>query len=238
MKMKKILLSIPIIALAGIGTYYTTIPYLSPSSKIENKVVNPQILFITSEHDLRKLIRHGDAQSAEKIQTSLAAIEIKLHENHKKGYAVENLLNMLHSYDNDYSILAKTFTPLLEQIRQSDQFEQTNKQSFQSTLEQIGLYELKRTYADLESVRKDYIKEPTNKTKIEYENYHSHIKQIINELYLDASIDTPLYQYLDNHKRYFDLISNAYTTVQYDRISRLHSNANSIKTELQILPVN
>lgn len=236
--MKKILLSIPIIALAGIGTYYAIIPHLSPPSKIENKVVNPQILFIASEHELRQFIRHGDTQSIEKLQTSLAAIKTKLNEDRKKGYAVENLLNMLDTYNNDCSILVKTFTPQLAKIRHCDQFEQANKRSFQSTLDQIGLYELKSAYSNLESLRKNYLKEPSNKTKIEYENYHSHIKEIINELYLDASIDTPLYEYLDNHKHYFDLISSAYTTLHYDRINRLHSNAYSIKTELQVLPVS
>lgn len=238
MKMKKFLLLIPVIALAGLGTYLTTIPEVTPSSKTKTTVINPQTLFLASEHDLRQIIRHGDTSSAKRLQTSLVVIESKIKEQRKNGYAVEKLLNMLHTYQNDSSILTKTFTPLLEKVRQSDQFEQAHEKSFQSSLEQIGLYELRTAYANLESLRKEYIKEPTDKTKLEYETHNLHIKQIISELYLDASIEKPLYEYLDNHKHYFDVISNAYTTLQYDRINRLRTNGYAIKTELQILPAS
>ena len=105
-----------------------------------------------------------------------------------------------------------------------------------ASVEQIGLYELKTNYSDLDKLRLSYIKEPSLESKNAYESKLKELKLIINELYLDSAIEAPLFAYLDNHQFYLDTISRAYADLGYERIYHLRKNSYAIRTELQLLP--
>lgn len=234
--MKKLLLLIPVIVVAGVGAYWTTIP--KTPADIPKMALSPQALFLTSEHDLRQIIRHGDPKAIVLLQTSLETLDLNVKEQGTHGFPVEKLQQMLHTYQQDSRLLSETFAPALSQVHQYDHFENDHEQEFYASIEQIGLYELKTAYTNLNSLRKDYLKEPSDEKKMMYEGHIKRTRQMINELYLDTAIEKPLYQYLDNHKRYFNAISTAYSVIGYDRINRLRTNGYAIKAELQILPAS
>lgn len=100
----------------------------------------------------------------------------------------------------------------------------------------IASIAIDHNYTDLNKIRKDYIKEPSAETKLAYETKYGQIRSIIGELYLDTTIEQPLFAYLKNHKHYLDAIFSAYNDIGYERINRLRINGYAIKTELQLLP--
>lgn len=238
--MKKFLLFIPIGLLAATGIFWvSTDKNLSSTQNtpsIEARPHGSQELFTDAQHSLRQIVRHGDETAIKRLNTSLDAITNELSERQKQGYALKDTKMMITHYKDDSALLINKFAPHFKELRQYDQFEQTHEKSFQISIEQIGLYELKTSYAELNKLRTDYIKEPSEQTKIAYEKQSDKVKQIITELYLDTAIDKPLFDYLKNHQLYFETIDAAYNDIGFEHIQRLRTTGYAIKTELQLLP--
>jgi hypothetical protein len=239
--MKKFLLLIPVGLLAATGVFWVTTEKQFPSSQntpaMESLPHGSQELFTDSEHSLRQIVRHGDENAIKKLNFSLEEIHNELSLRQKQGYDVKNIEVLLSQYKRDSTLLGNKFTPYLKQLHQHDLFEEKNEKAFLTSLEQIGLYELKTSYIELNKLRTDYIKDPSNQAKIAYETQSDKVKQIITELYLESTIDKPLFDYLANHKDYFETIDTAYNNIGLEHIHQLRSNGYAIKTELQLLPI-
>lgn len=238
--MKKFLLLIPAGLLAATGIFWITTDKNHSSTQnipsIEALPHGSQELFTDAQHSLRQIVRHGDETAIMRLNASLNAITDELSERQKQGYALKDTKILISHYKDDSALLINKFAPHFKELRQYDQFEQTHEKRFLISIEQIGLYELKTSYETLNKLRTDYIKEPSDQTKIAYEEQSDKIKQIITELYLDTAIDKPLFDYLKNHQRYFETIDTAYNDIGFDHIQRLRANGYAIKTELQLLP--
>lgn len=237
--MKRFLLVIPIGLLAMTGIFWVVTEKSTPKSTQHSTVQIPlgeRELFAQSEHALRQIVWHGDEKSILLLRTSLDTMKIKLAAYKKQGFGTTKLENMLSLYQEDSTLLSEKLAPLLSRLYQYDQFEQSHEEPFIVSIDQIGLYELKSAYHNLDLMRKNYVKEPTDTAKMAYETEHARIRGIISELYLDAAIEKPLFTYLDNHKNYFDAITVTYKDIGYERINRLRTNAYAIKSELQLLP--
>lgn len=239
--MKKFLLLIPVGLLAATGVFWVTTEKQFSSSQntpaMESLPHGSQELFTDSEHSLRQIVRHGDENAIKKLNFSLEAIHNELSLRQKQGYDVKNIEILLSQYKRDSTLLGNKFTPYLKQLHQYDLFEEKSEKAFLTSLEQIGLYELKTSYIELNKLRTDYIKDPSNQAKIAYETQSDKVKQIITELYLDSAIDKPLFDYLANHKDYFETIDTAYNNIGLEHIHQLRSTGYAIKTELQLLPI-
>lgn len=239
--MKKFLLLIPVGLLAATGVFWITtennIASIQNSPYTETLPHGSQELFSDSERSLRQIVRHGDENAIKRLNTSLGAIHDELSVRQKKGYDVKNIEILLLQYKRDSTLLSDKFAPYLKRLHQYDQVEEKNEKNFVISIEQIGLYELKTSYEELNKCRTDYIKEPSDQTKIAYELHSDKVKQIITELYLDSSIEKPLFDYLTNHKHYFEIIDTAYNEIGFKHIHQLRSNGYAIKTELELLPI-
>jgi hypothetical protein len=239
--MKKFLLLIPIGLLGAAGFFWVSnqqnLSSINTTTVTEIQPHNAQELFTDTEHSLRQIVRHGDVNAIIKLKLSLNAISTELSERQKKGNELKELTSLIAQYKYDSTLLSEKFTPYIKQLHQYDQFEQIHEKIFLTSLEQIGLYELKTSYKELDKLRTDYIKAPSDQTKIAYVTQSDKIKQIISELYLDSTIDKPLFDYLTNHRHYFEMIDTAYHDIGFEHIQQLRSNGYAIKTELQLLPI-
>jgi hypothetical protein len=238
--MKKFLLLIPIGLLAATGVFwFTTENNIASIQNTPSTAALPhgsQELFTDSERSLRQIIRHGDDNSIKRLSSTLDAIKNELSVRQKQGFDVKNIEMLLSKYKQDSTLLSNKFAPYLKQLHQYDQFEETHEKIFLTSIEQIGLYELKTAYAELSKVRTEYIKEPSDKSKMAYETQLDKVNQIITELYLDSAIEKPLFDFLANDKHYFETINTAYNEIGFERIHQLRSTGYAIKTELQLLP--
>jgi hypothetical protein len=238
--MKKLLLLIPVSLLAVSGFFWFThdsaTPQMQSVTTHQSMPTGARALFSLNESSLRKIIHHGDTESVSLINTSFNAIESKLKEHQKAGYSISKLQNILSTYKEDTTFLTQKFSPQLEALRQCDQFEFSHEKPFLTSVDQIGLHELKSAYFKLDTIRNRYLKNPTVDDKLAYEHENQRLHNIIVELYLDTPIEAPLLAYLENHKHYFEVISSAYEEIGYKRIERLRTNAYAIKSELQLLP--
>ncbi|MFY9143003.1 hypothetical protein [Sulfuricurvum sp.] len=238
--MKKLLLLIPAVLLAGTGIFWATftsnVIQPHPAQPTEKMPQDIQGLFSNSEHSLRQIIRHGDTQSIAPMRGSFAAMETKLAQHRKDGYPTAKVEKILSQYEEDTTLLSQKFSPRLKQLQQYDQFESSHEKLFILAVDQIGLYELITAYKNLDRMRNRYLKEPSTETKIAYLSENRHLQNIIKELYLDTVIEKPLFEYLNNHKHYFELISASYEEIGYERILRMRTSAYAIKSELQLLP--
>lgn len=238
--MKKIILLITLGLLAMLGFFWLT----NTPSHVCKKPINitdkmPKEgwkKFAYSEHCLHQIIRHGDRTSIDPLNQSLDALTAQLIQNKAQGFAVDNIETVLSLYRRDSAVLIQKSVSYLERLHQFDQYKQSHEEPFLSSLEQIGLYELKTSYQNLNTLLKNYVKEPSEESKNIYEAEHKRIRGIICELYLEPSIEKPLFSYLDNHKHYFETISTAYNDIGYERINRLNTDSYIIKSELQLLP--
>jgi len=240
--MKKLLLLLPVALFAATGMYWITANPTNQSTKtIPSATALPdgsQALFSFTERNLREMIRHGDEKSSSNINQSLNALLHELHSQKKEGLNVDKVEQILSVYKQDSTIVCTKFTPKLKELDQYSHFEEEKEKGYLTSIEQIGLYELKTAYADVDKIRQNYIKEPSEDKKIAYISAHKHLQEIIGELYLDSTIEEPLLSYLANHKHYLNTISTVYNDIGLERINRLRSNGYAIKAELQLLPAS
>jgi hypothetical protein len=238
--MKKLLLLIPVGLLATAGFLWTNYDHTvrkdttTASAKVLPK--DPVQLFSLSERSIRQMIRTGDDKSIISFQAYSEALDTALVKYKTSGIDIQNAQKMLTQYKYDSQNLTKTASMYSQKLHTYSKFEQTQEKAFQVSLEQIGLYELKATFSDLEKARSDYIKEPSLTAQEKYEKLTKNTIQIINELYLDEDIETPLLNYIVNHTHYFKTVVSIYTTTGLDSINRLHANSYIIKAQLELLP--
>ncbi|MDD5052764.1 MAG: hypothetical protein PHO27_08565 [Sulfuricurvum sp.] len=239
--MKKLLFLIPIGLLASTGFFWIASEHKLSSEKNENNIQrvpkSSQELFSDSEHSLRQIIRHGDEHAISELTTSLNAISTELSTRQQQGLTVKNITLLISQYKSETALISNKFLPYLKKMSQYDHYEQVHENKFITAIDQIGLYELKTSYHELNKLRTDFIKEPSEARKAAYEMQAGKIKQIISELYLDAKIEKPLFDYLTIHKLYFETLSSAYNDTGYESIHHLRTNSYAIKTELQLLPI-
>lgn len=240
--MRKLLLLIPVGLFAMTGIFWVSMypsmsgPDTSRSAQAES--YNEQELFARSETSLRQIVRRGDTGSVETFQRTLDSLSRQLEKRSENDHSIQKIETMLALYRQDGTLLAQTIAPHMEQLRRINTYEHANEKKFLASLDQIGLYELITAFDNLDKLRNEYVKTPSDDTANRYRNESKRITAIISELYLDSSIENPLYEYLNNHKTYFETIHVAYRSVGYDRIDRIRINGYAIRSAFQLLPTS
>ncbi len=242
--MKKLLLLLPLGLFAASGIYWLS-SGLNPKNERTHTILSSetlpqsnQELFTYSEHQFNAILRHGNKQSIVQLNQSLNLLSKNIHNYKSQGYDIQELEDKLSTYQNDTAFITSKLITKLQQLHQYSQSEQDEEAKFLTTLEQIGLYDLKKSYNNLDTLRKNFIKEPTKENKIAYDIEYKHLNSAINDLYLDRKMEEPLYNYITNHKNYFETLTAIYDDVGYKRISYLHENSYAIKAQLQLLPTS
>ncbi len=237
--MKKLFLLVPAGLFAlSLGTVLT-IEYNKPSSSmavVSNIAKTPADIFAINEGELRQILRYGDAKALNAFPESLNALDGFLERYHTQGLDTSKVDGLILQYVQDSIKVTQSAPKYMETLKNTDAYERANEKKFETSLEQIGLYELKESYKNLEKVRLAYIKEPTVALGDEYLKLHGEMKNIISELYLDSSTEEPLFSYIDNHKLYFNTVTSMYDAIGAERIVRLNVNSYAIQTQLQMLP--
>jgi small-conductance mechanosensitive channel len=240
--MKKLLLFLPLGVFAATGIYWISYnPQIESTHTVPKTVTipdNTQALFSYSEHQFNDIIRHGDTQSITQLNQSLNLLASKLEGYKKQGYDIHELEENFSQFLQDIDNVSSKFSLKLQQLHLYNQTEHAQEEKFLTSIEQIGLYELKKSYNNLDNLRKDFIKEPTKEKKTAYNLEYKNLQNSITELYLDTKIELPLLNYIVNHKNYFDTIVTVYDSVGYEQINRIRSNGYEIKAQLQVLPVS
>lgn len=239
--MKKFLLFVPAALLAAsslfwIGSGDTVTPERVVVSSVQTLPNDPKTLFGLSEHSLRQIIRHGDEKSLSTLKISLESLDKALIKLKEKGFSITTTADLVTQYEHDSLKVTQVAAAHMEKLNTYDTFEHTQEKAFEQSLEQIGLYELQKTFEDLERTRLTYVKAPSIQTQQKYEQDLSTMKQTIRELYLDETTENSLFAYLNNHNDYFQTIVSIYTSAGIERIYRLTANSYAIKADLQLLP--
>ena len=238
--MKKFLLLIPAGLLAATGLVWINSEYNGPKNvavpSVKALPQNSVDIFTMNEHSVRQIVRYGDEKAIPSFKASLYALDSSLLKDKKLGFDTENVRHMISQYKEESTNLTQTASHYSKQLQTYNNFEQNNEKRFLLSLEQIGLYELKKTLEDLDKTRLSYIKEPSQVTQKEYEELSSKMKDIISELYLDAAIEGPLLAYISNHNHYFQTVVSIYMATGVESIKRLRENSYAIKAQLQLLP--
>lgn len=238
--MRKLLLLIPVGLLATAGLVWTNYDHTarkeSTTTFMKDLPKDPVQLFTLEERSVRQMIRFGNEQSISLFQSYSDALDISLIKAKKLGIEIQNTQEILSQYKQDSQHLTQTASLHSQKLHTYSQFEQTQEKAFLVSLEQIGLYELKTTFSDLEKARAEYIKKPSLTAQEKYEKLTKNMTQMISELYLDEDIETPLLNYIVNHTHYFNTVVSIYTTTGLESINRLHANSYIIKAQLELLP--
>lgn len=236
--MRKLLLLIPVGLFAMTGVFWVA---MNPTGDIPSTTtvsLNEQELFGQSETSLRQIIRRGDSQSIDVLNKSLDSLSSRLAQRTPNDPSIQKIDAMLISYRRDATVLTEKITPHMPMLQQSTRYENENEEKFLTAIDQIGLYELLTAYREMDKQRKNYIKDPNEETKTRYVTESERIRTIITELYLDENMEKPLFDYLDNHKNYFDTITAAYRDIGYTRVNRLRANGYAIRSAFQLLPMS
>lgn len=235
--MKKLLFLLPVGLLAATGMFWMSVQESHMSTAPAVPVAKyPQEFFALSEHSLRQVVRYGDETSLLELKDSLDKLDSSLTKYKESGLLVETTKEMIVQYRRDSMDVTKAAVPYLKKLGMYSNFEHDNEKAFALSLNQIGLYELKTINTNLNKARLDYIKEPSGLSEQKYHDVMSKMKLMITELYLDGSIEQPLFTYIDNHNNYFKTVASIYNKTGSERIYRLQEKGYAIKTELQLLP--
>ncbi|WP_373071854.1 hypothetical protein [Sulfurimonas sp.] len=110
-----------------------------------------------------------------------------------------------------------------------------NQYSFDKKISSIGYRPIIRAWYRLNKIKNRYVKKPDEELEKNFYKNWKIIVDNITELYLDEEIEEPLFAYLDEYKMYFDEISIAYKSVEYENIKRLKPLSYKIKAKMEFL---
>jgi hypothetical protein len=77
------------------------------------------------------------------------------------------------------------------------------------------------------------MRKPNAKLAKEFNQKFELVKMIIIELYLDEELEDPLLSYLDNYKKYFQGVNQAYKNVEYKNVQNIKLLSYKIKSILE-----
>lgn len=239
--MKKLLLLISVGLLATAGLVWTNYDHSvrqnnSTPASIKTLTQDPVQLFSLGERSVRQLIRCGDEKSISSFQSYSDTLDAALIKYKNSGIETQTAQEMLAQYKKDSKHLTQTASQYSQKLHAFSEFEQNNEKDFQLSIDQIGLHDLKTTLKNLNKAQVEYIKEPSPTAQTKYEKLTQEMTRMINELYLDASIEQPLITYIENHTHYFQTVVSIYTAAGLESINRLHANSYTIKAQLELLP--
>ncbi|MCW8837953.1 MAG: hypothetical protein OQJ77_04325 [Thiovulaceae bacterium] len=107
--------------------------------------------------------------------------------------------------------------------------------SFNKKLSSIGYRPILKAWYELSKTKARFIKKPSEKLEKKFYEKWRLIMINITELYLDEEIEAPLFAYLENYKAYFNEISLAYKSAQYENIKSLKPLCYKIKAKLEFI---
>lgn len=110
-----------------------------------------------------------------------------------------------------------------------------NQYFFNKKVASIGYRPIVRAWYELKKITSRYIKRPNKQLEKKFYEKLDLIVKNITELYLDEEIEEPLFAYLQNYKMYFDEISIAYKSVEYENIKKIKPLCYKIKAKMEFI---
>lgn len=238
-KMKKLFLLIPAGLIAASGWFLINTQRAPDQTKPQTEVIvskSPEQLFTLSQDSLRLIVRHGEGKSIRVLEESVTQLQTLMLRYEKQGLPIQTTEKLIEQYKADSIALSKATQPNLDKLKTLDHKESLGEEKFLLSIDQIGLFELKSAYKKMDKIRLDYLKEPSEALESEYYVQNENVQGMVRELYLDSDIEKPLFDYIDNHKGYFETVASCYKQAGLERVHRLRMNSYAIKTDLQMLP--
>jgi hypothetical protein len=185
--------------------------------------------------DANAILKRGEYTKITKYESDLAVImqQIKtLNIPNKNKEELQKDLTEYATLIHDINIHLQAKAPKLGEnhlniLRQLD--------TFNNKIATIGLSELSENWRKLSNIKNDFVKHPSAKMEKEFNAKWSAVVVTINELYLDEEIETPLLDYLNDYKTYFQELNNAYSSAQYASLNKVKPLSYKIKAELELL---
>jgi hypothetical protein len=105
--------------------------------------------------------------------------------------------------------------------------------SFNQSVASTGYGPLLKEWYVLTKIKRKFMRKPNAKLAKEFNQKFELVKMIIIELYLDEELEDPLLSYLDNYKKYFQGVNQAYKNVEYKNVQNIKLLSYKIKSILE-----
>ncbi|QFR50368.1 hypothetical protein FJR48_11780 [Sulfurimonas lithotrophica] len=205
------------------------------SQEEKPKKINIKNSFRENISDANAVIKRGDytryTNYQSGIKSTISHID-KLDISSKEKIEIKNYLQKYSS------IINKIYKKLqLEAPKFNHHYKESinGLKNFNKKLAGIGYRPILNAWYELSKTKARFIKKPSEKLEKKFHEKWRLIMINITELYLDEEIEAPLFAYLENYKAYFNEISLAYKSAQYENIKSLKPLCYKIKAKLEFI---
>lgn len=203
---------------------------LYSNSKKESSPINK---FRATYSYSNALVKKGDLakypqyrSTFEKLQKSLNTLDISKNEK-------RNLKKNMRSYAKIINALYKSMKKNTPNIYAEYKQSRKGFLSCNNGIESTGYAPLLNVWHDLIKIKHNYIRRPSYALSKKFDKKWGSVKYVLTDLCLDEDIETPLLNYLNLYKKYFDELDNAYDSVEYSNVRKIKPLSYAIKANLE-----
>ncbi|MEA2110805.1 MAG: hypothetical protein U9P71_02030 [Campylobacterota bacterium] len=210
---------------------------VSKSEMTSSLSVDYKLLFQQSVKDTSAIIKRGEYDRIALFNENIDTVVYFLNAQQSQVLITQDIITNIKNYSKivnlTYGALNKKAPSLF-----TDRYNiLEGLELFNKKINSIGLRELLVGWRELSKLKRDFIRHPTKKLKLDFNNKHSYIVLLITELYLDEEMEEPLYSFLKQYKEVFDMMEKAYADVGYTYVAKLKRLGYKIKSDLLFLPL-
>ncbi len=209
-------------------SFYVTITLHAASHSQEDSVTT---LFNQNVHAMNAIVKRGDYDRMNEFDTTLKALQKRL-----ELYGQEAILKQLRDYDAKVRSVSASLQEYAPSLQKDQEVVITELEGFNRRIASIGLAELIRGWRELGRLKKAFVREPKKNLQKDFEAKWLYVNALIEELYLDEEVETPMLQFLQRYKNVFDAMATAYKESGYDNVATLKPLSYKIKSDIMMIP--
>jgi len=188
-------------------------------------------LFNQNVHAMNAIVKRGDYDKMDEFDTTLQEVRKRL-----ELYGQAKILEQLNDYDAKVRSVSASLVEYAPSLQKDQEIIIAELESFNRRISSIGLAELIKGWRELGRLKKAFVREPQKNLQKDFETKWLYVSVLIEELYLDEEVETPMLQFLQRYKSVFDSIAAAYKESGFDNVATLKPLSYKIKSDIMMIP--
>ncbi len=196
-------------------------------------------VFSASTSDINSIIKHGDYAKHTSFNNNIISVEKRVEDAEMSTKERKKLQDNIKKYRVICQSCIKAMETNAPQLDKHYKTLINSLNDFDRGINSTGFTPLIKEWHKLSHIKKQYIKEPSNKLEKEFEETLNLVVLTVSELYLDEELEEPLLSYLKNYQAYFNDLSRSYKSVKYENINHIKPLSYQIKSQIKLsIPYN
>lgn len=191
-------------------------------------------LFNQCTSDMNSIVKHGEYEKHINFEKNIVSVEKGIIDAQMDSNDRQSIQKNLREYKLICQTCINTMKNDAPQLNTHYTNLVNNLENFKKSVYSTGYQPLIKEWDKLTRIKKQYIKDPSNKLENKFARSLDQVVLTLTQLYLDDEQEQPMLTYLKNYQSYFNDLSRSYKSVKYENINEIKPLSYKIKSQIKL----